>query len=267
MAHVYARLERHEEAKTLLHELTGRDLSDWHVDEEWPVGICLLAETCAILGDTGRAAPLYELLVPLRLAQRRRSRPLGVLATPAGPLRGRGATLRGGAANERKDGSSTLARTYAGGPCPHAAPGGCPWRPRAGGEAPVARSGDLLRDRGCSATRPSSDAREDRNERVAVAAPCSRNHHKRRRTSYAASPDSRLRAPSERRRPGAPDACLGRRLSLKGVGCRKLGEGGGCATVTVVVVGSAVTVWGPGLGPHDGELVAMSLGQVVGHHQ
>jgi hypothetical protein len=64
VAHVYARLERHEEAKTLLHELTGRDLSDWHVDEEWPVGICLLAETCAILGDTGRAAPLYELLVP-----------------------------------------------------------------------------------------------------------------------------------------------------------------------------------------------------------
>src|ERR687896_345956 len=53
LAHVYARLERTEEAETLLHEITSRDLSNWHVDEEWLVSICLLAETCAILGDTG----------------------------------------------------------------------------------------------------------------------------------------------------------------------------------------------------------------------
>ena len=63
------------------------------------------------------------------------------------------------------------------------------------------------------------------------------------------------------------DACSSSRLSLKGVGCPRRGRRGGCAAVTVLVVGSAVTVWGPGSGPHDGELVAVNLGQVVGHHQ
>jgi hypothetical protein len=52
--------------------------------------ICLLAETCAILGDTGCAAPLYELLLPWsrlnavavpELALDSVSRPLGILAT------------------------------------------------------------------------------------------------------------------------------------------------------------------------------------------
>ena len=28
-----------------------------------------------------------------------------------------------------------------------------------------------------------------------------------------------------------------------------------------------MTAWGPGSGPHDGELVAVNLGEVVGHHQ
>ena len=93
LAQVYARLERAEEAEALLHELTSRDLSDWHVDEEWLVSICLLAETCVILDDTGRAAPLYELLLPYgslnavavpELALDSTSRPLGILATMLG---------------------------------------------------------------------------------------------------------------------------------------------------------------------------------------
>ena len=93
LAHVYARLERTEEAEALLHELTRRDLSDWHVDEEWLVSICLLAETCAILGDTDCAAPLYELLLPYaslnavgvpELVLDSTSRPLGILATLQG---------------------------------------------------------------------------------------------------------------------------------------------------------------------------------------
>jgi len=93
LAHVYARLERPKEAEALLHELTRRDLSDWHVDEEWLFGICLLAETCAILGDTRRAAPLYQLMLPYgslnavalpELALDSASRPLGILATLLG---------------------------------------------------------------------------------------------------------------------------------------------------------------------------------------
>jgi eukaryotic-like serine/threonine-protein kinase len=93
LAHVYARLERTEEAEALLHELTSRDLSDWHVDEEWLVSICLLAETCAILGHTGPAAPLYALLLPHgslnavavpELALGSTNQPLGILATLLG---------------------------------------------------------------------------------------------------------------------------------------------------------------------------------------
>jgi len=90
LADVYARLERTEEAAAILHELTSRDLSDWHVDEEWLASIWLLAETCAILGDTERAALLYELLLPYGslnavavpdLALGSASLPLGILAT------------------------------------------------------------------------------------------------------------------------------------------------------------------------------------------
>ena len=93
LAQVYARLERTEEAEALLHELTRRDLSDWHVDEEWHFSICLLADTCAILGDAEPAAPLYELLLPYgslnavavpELALDSSSRPLGILATLLG---------------------------------------------------------------------------------------------------------------------------------------------------------------------------------------
>ena len=93
LAQVYARLERTEEAEALLHELTRRDLSNWHVDEEWLFSICLLADTCAILGDADRAAPLYELLLPYgslnavavpELALDSSSRPLGILATLLG---------------------------------------------------------------------------------------------------------------------------------------------------------------------------------------
>jgi DNA-binding SARP family transcriptional activator len=93
LAHMHARLGRTEEAKSVLHELTSRDLSDWHVDEEWLVGICLLAETCVILEDTERATPLYEVLLPYarlnavavpELALGSTSRPLGMLATLLG---------------------------------------------------------------------------------------------------------------------------------------------------------------------------------------
>lgn len=93
LAHVYAQLERTEEAEALLHELACRDLSDWHVDEEWLVSLCLLAETCGLLGDTEPAAPLYELILPYaalnavavpELALDSTGRPLGILATLLG---------------------------------------------------------------------------------------------------------------------------------------------------------------------------------------
>ena len=93
LAYVYAHLERAEEATPLLEELTSRDLANWHVDDEWLVSICLLAETCTLLGDPRRAAPIYELLLPYRslnavgvpeLALGSTSRPLGILASLMG---------------------------------------------------------------------------------------------------------------------------------------------------------------------------------------
>jgi AraC-like DNA-binding protein len=74
-------------------EVTRRDLSDWHVDEQWLVSICLLAETCGSLDDAAPAASLYELLLPYaaqnavavpELALDSTSRPLGILATLLG---------------------------------------------------------------------------------------------------------------------------------------------------------------------------------------
>jgi tetratricopeptide (TPR) repeat protein len=93
LAHIHARLGRTDEARAALAELTSHDLSDWHVDEEWLMGVCLLAETCVLLADAERAASIYELLLPHaslnavavpQLAFGSTSRPLGILATVLG---------------------------------------------------------------------------------------------------------------------------------------------------------------------------------------
>ena len=93
LAHIHARLGRRDEARAALDEVMSRDLSDWHVDEEWLTGICLFAETCVLLEDAGHAARLHELLLPSaslnaiavpQLALGSTSRPLGMLATLLG---------------------------------------------------------------------------------------------------------------------------------------------------------------------------------------
>ena len=93
LGQVYARLGRLEEAAALLREITARDLGSWHVDEEWLLAVCLLAETCAVLEDAERAARLYEVLLPFgglnavgvpELALGSASRTLGELASVLG---------------------------------------------------------------------------------------------------------------------------------------------------------------------------------------
>ena len=64
LAYVCARSEHTAEAAAILDELMGHDLSGWHLDEGWLFSVCLLAETCAIVGDSERAADLYEVLLP-----------------------------------------------------------------------------------------------------------------------------------------------------------------------------------------------------------
>lgn len=90
LAHVHARLGRTDEAAALVREITVHDLSDWHVDEQWFVSVCLLAETCALADDASAAPGLYELVlrysgqnavaVP-ELALDSSDRTLGLLAT------------------------------------------------------------------------------------------------------------------------------------------------------------------------------------------
>ncbi|MDA0180042.1 AAA family ATPase [Solirubrobacter phytolaccae] len=93
LAHALAHLDRLDEAAELVVELLGHDLADWHVDEQWFVSLCLLAETCAMVGDVEAGAALYALLEPYadhnavavpELALDSASRPLGLLATLLG---------------------------------------------------------------------------------------------------------------------------------------------------------------------------------------
>jgi hypothetical protein len=94
LAHTYHRLGREEEAAALVHETMRHDLSEWHVDEQWLISVCLLAETAgAVVGDAAPTAYLYDLLlrysgqnavaVP-ELAMDSTSRTLGLLATALG---------------------------------------------------------------------------------------------------------------------------------------------------------------------------------------
>jgi DNA-binding SARP family transcriptional activator len=95
LAYVNARLGRDREAEAVVDELTRHDLSDWHLDEEWLFSICVLAESCVLLGDRRRAGSLYDILLPHRslnaiaiaeVALDSVSRTLGVLATALGQL-------------------------------------------------------------------------------------------------------------------------------------------------------------------------------------
>jgi DNA-binding SARP family transcriptional activator len=93
LAHVYAEAGREREARAALAALLERDLSRTHVDEEWLLGLSVLADVCAYLRDAGSAARLYVLLLPFRrlnalatleVAVGAVARPLGVLATTTG---------------------------------------------------------------------------------------------------------------------------------------------------------------------------------------
>jgi DNA-binding SARP family transcriptional activator/tetratricopeptide (TPR) repeat protein len=95
LANVYAQQERPAEAGAVVDELMRRELSEWHVDEEWLSSLCLLADTCELIGATKHAGALYSLLLPWgslnavavpEVSFDSASRPLGTLATRLGRL-------------------------------------------------------------------------------------------------------------------------------------------------------------------------------------
>jgi DNA-binding SARP family transcriptional activator len=64
LAHLYARIGRTADAQALLGDLGQDDFSAIPFEQEWLYGMCVLAETAAMLADTDRAAALYRRLVP-----------------------------------------------------------------------------------------------------------------------------------------------------------------------------------------------------------
>ena len=64
LADMLTELGSTREARTELEALAADGFSRLPFDEEWEVSMCLLAETAARLGDSVRAAVLYELLLP-----------------------------------------------------------------------------------------------------------------------------------------------------------------------------------------------------------
>ena len=64
LAHIHARLGRLQEAERTLHDLGRHDFSGLPFDQEWLLGMSLIAETCALMDDTGCAPIVYRLLLP-----------------------------------------------------------------------------------------------------------------------------------------------------------------------------------------------------------
>jgi hypothetical protein len=64
LAHVHARLGRHEEAHRALDELAAEDVPGLPLDQEWLYGTSLLAEVAVLVGDAASAEFLYAALSP-----------------------------------------------------------------------------------------------------------------------------------------------------------------------------------------------------------
>ena len=64
LAHVHARIGRRTDAARALDDLAVESFSVLPFDQEWLLGMSFLAETAAVVGDAGRAAVLYRLLLP-----------------------------------------------------------------------------------------------------------------------------------------------------------------------------------------------------------
>ena len=66
LADLYAELGRHDQARAEFERFAADDFTGLPFNEEWLLGLTLLADVCAALGDVPRAGRLYELLLPYR---------------------------------------------------------------------------------------------------------------------------------------------------------------------------------------------------------
>jgi DNA-binding SARP family transcriptional activator len=93
LAYLYTRIGRDADARAVFDELTADSCAAVPFDQEWPLALTLLSETCVLLGDREAAAVLHRLLAPwshlvaVDVAEGFRgsvSRPLGLLAALLG---------------------------------------------------------------------------------------------------------------------------------------------------------------------------------------
>jgi tetratricopeptide (TPR) repeat protein len=93
LLHMYVQLDRRADARSLLEAIAGQDFRDLPWDNDWLMGMSLLAEVVAHLRDTRRAGLLYELLSPYghlngyghpEFCTGSISRPLGILSAQLG---------------------------------------------------------------------------------------------------------------------------------------------------------------------------------------
>jgi len=63
-ADLYAQLGRDEETHAVFERFAATDFANLPFNEEWLLGMTLLSEACAALGDVSRAPMLHELLLP-----------------------------------------------------------------------------------------------------------------------------------------------------------------------------------------------------------
>ena len=66
LADLHAQLSREDEARAEFERFAAGDFTGLPFNEEWLLGMTLLADVCAALGDVPRAGRLYELLLPYR---------------------------------------------------------------------------------------------------------------------------------------------------------------------------------------------------------
>ena len=64
LANIYSQLRLEEDARQELERIAADDFAALEVGTEWHFGASLLAEVCALLGDTRHAAHLYDVLLP-----------------------------------------------------------------------------------------------------------------------------------------------------------------------------------------------------------
>jgi DNA-binding SARP family transcriptional activator len=93
LADLYAQLGRQDDARAEFERLAAGDFTELPFNEEWLLGMTLLADVCTALGDVPRSVRLYQLLLPYRelhavvvpeISLGAVARPLGRLAATAG---------------------------------------------------------------------------------------------------------------------------------------------------------------------------------------